>query len=146
MRILLQPGQHCGTVFQRRLAHWQRLAWYFQGPGLSAAPKISIKIKLEGFLMHPNKGQNSCSICSPGQIPLKITGPSQRLQKTSPIRRTCSQSSVLRQSALLQSNYWCPQMFSPGISTVQPPWCLTQVCKWQTCQRTDCLPRREGLQ
>lgn len=53
-------------------------------PGLPAAPNISIKIKLEGFLMHPNKGQNSCSICSPGQIPLKITGPSQRLQKNFP--------------------------------------------------------------
>lgn len=63
-----------------------------------------------------------------------------------PIQRTCSQSSDLRQSALLKSSYWCPQMFSPGISTVQPPLCLTQVCKWQTCQRTDCLPGGEGLQ
>lgn len=55
------PG-NTGTLFQRRLAHWQRLAWYFQGPGLSAAPKISIKIKLEEFLTHPNKGQNRATI------------------------------------------------------------------------------------
>lgn len=73
-------GSTAGTVSTSSL--WW-LAWHFQGPGWSSAPKITIKIQLEGFLPHPSKGQ-SVSSKQPFQTPLETPGPGRASEEPHP--------------------------------------------------------------